>query len=1421
MADQPSTQAHGQPSSQQSPAKAAPAPATATTQSPWKQVGSAIPVGLNEAALDSPSFRAASVHFGEQTEGIERWLDAYVKSASRLVLDASSLEETINNYISKTSPAPAVADGVLDTDFTLLALKRASDLARERWSQFLASTRRIEALSVEPIRNFMSGELRVFRDARRQLDQAQRSFDTALARYMSQSKIKEPSALREDAFALYETRKSYLKSSMDYCQLAPQVRYSLDKLLVRVSADLWREMMRSGDPATSSAKWADEMDRIRGWAKELESSEAVLKRELQAARRSIGETTLAGVKPSRELDDYSSSTVPFLGSRGPLNLRTGDQASVISEKQGWLFLRTISGKPAKVNWVRRWYYCRDGIFGWLVAGPSGVLQGDEIGVLLCSAKPAVQEERRFCFEVKTKSQTLLLQAETQAQLIEWLEVFEVAKKKAFEASLGRDNAQLPGGIDPAFAITPPSVAEFSARSLDTQGVVGLGLEDGSSSNAGIGPLERNATIAVPGADTGLASRPSFDVGNHGPPRRSLTALGREEGESNRDHATRLMRKALYNEGGPSGSGTIAGLISASHNLVPASYAVASPQLGMGSPRPGQSMGNVVGRPRPGALAPLTFARPPSATALSKNAVLASGDMAVGADRNQAVPTALMANYWGSNSWGLMHSTSAETPMPKTPVDDDPFGPPIKVQSPSGNVSSPKFPPGSLHRKTLSADVSTHSAPATAADDATETFPKTYPAELKPHHSQFRLLFPNVPAQEKLVLVFNAGWSSYSEDGTSNRSLVGGGRIYVTPDNMYFYGFHMGLITAYKVRLDIISEVTAAPGRECDFIFLHLGHDMNDTGFTRITIKVFLEDLTLLHARLNLLIDDLQAEEPMDISGLIQALVNLEKEELRSRSPSLESWEEIPSGIPADDDTKSGRAVHGRMIGRRVEKQLQRSAAKLQLPSHPVIYEPEDMQQMVAERHFEISAKACFHVLFGDKSFIFPKLYFERRAKEIAQGPWELADHGKMKRQFRFKVEYRDMLGRRKPAQVEDTQTIEVFSDHVTYVVKHVKTPWHLPHSGAFKLVTKVVITHLAKSKCKLAIWTKVDWSKTPAFSKNMVERQASDDAVRVAEELAEVATDQVRKLGPHSRTKRAIQVYGHIGQQTQAVVFTPGEAGSSKKPQIKPRTLTNMFFEVFRSFMESVASSLMMWAFAGFKKLFNIFSANRIILAVLAASVVTNLVFTSKESSTWWAERKAAKFMNRIGVGPNVMMSKAIYVADLDQATESSLVEITSKPPNSACYDMFRGIMNSTDMDLPYHNAGATMLSGTSKAAARRLRRTRQRLGSYRHDLVVAMRVVNSIERELIQSEWENWLLDENLRCEQVKVMLADSGETGKSADNGKGGSSSGGGPQKVMRPVDERRISALREWHDDYCGSCRADQDGVLKGRKNPEVFG
>lgn len=1403
-----------------------------------KGTSPAIPVGLREAALDSPTFRSVAVHFAEQVDGIERWLEGYVKSTTKVAHDMLALEETINSFISKNMPPLTVADGMIDPDYTLLALKRVGDGQREWWNQILTIMRRMDGLSIEPIRSFLHGDLRAFKECRKTLDQAQKTFDSTLARYVAQSKAKEPSSLREDAFTVYETRKAYLKSSMDFCQLAPQIRYTLDKLLVKISFDTWREMKRWRDASYGSNKFAEEMDRIRGWSKELEASEATFKRELQSARRDVGEDAVAAFKPSRELEDYSTSTVAFLGSRGPMSVQPKDESAVISEKQDWLFLRTITKAPARHSWVRRWYYCRNGIFGWLVQGPQGVLQGDEIGVLLCNAKPAVQEERRFCFEIKTKAQNIMLQAETQSQLMEWLQVFEVAKKQAFDASMARDNSSLPGGIDPAFAITPPLIPEFSAKGLE-------GLSEGD------GPPDRSGTLPLPGDPT-VGTRASFDVGPTNPRRVATglgTGLGREEGESGREHAARIMqrldlhRKTAFGNSSTESSG-IAGLISASSNLLPGymAYNASVTNLGPGSTRPQLPTLQPIGEVHSGTLAPSTLAKPPTTTLLSKVAVAVSSER--GASTDAGMPTAVVANYWGSNPWSTMYS-SRDDDTKHSKVDDELIaGLGLTQMSPAGGGSGDHSKsPVNTHRRTISVGAAGVPDVRVPEKPAGETFHPSYPAELKAQHPQFRLLFPNVPLEEKLVLVFNAAWNSTSKDGpfaSGGQGLAGNGRIYVTPDNMYFYGQQMGLVTAYTLSLDIISEVTAAPGKDNDFVFLHLNQDQNQTGLTRITIKTFLEDLALLHARLNLLIDDLQAEEPMDPPELVNALIGLENDEYEKKSPSAESWEEVSSNTPMDDGTIHGRPVYKGGYEHRQNRlrNIRKHVPKLQLPTHAIEYEPEDMHAKVEERNFEISAKACFHVLFGDKSFIFPKLYFERRAKEIAQGPWELIDHGKMKREFKFKVDVVDIFGRSKPGDVVDSQVIDVFSDHVTYVVTHVRTPWHLPHSNAFKIIAKVVITHVAKSKCKLALYTKVEWTKTPPLSRPLIQRQALQDAARDAEELADVATDQVRKLNPNARTKRAIQVYGNIGQQTQVISFTPGDSDSAKKPHTKPRTLTNMVVETLRSFTESVATSILMWTFAAVKKFFNVVTAHRIILLVLLFSVLTNMVFTGREGSTWWSERSAAKFMGRMGVGPNVMMSKAVYLADLDEAAQGSTVSvgaphgsewyailpfsfssltifflsITDIPSGS--YETFREIMNTTDIDSPYEEAGAALSSSNSRSTARRILRTRQRLGSYRHDLLVAMRVVNSIEREMIQSEWENWLADENIRCEQVAMMLQEKSAAANQTASTPDAARKQGQQQNVMRPVDEQRIETLRKWHAEYCGSCSAEKTHILEAR-------
>jgi hypothetical protein len=63
--------------------------------------------------------------------------------------------------------------------------------------------------------------------------------------------------------------------------------------------------------------------------------------------------------------------------------------------------------------------------------------------------------------------------------------------------------------------------------------------------------------------------------------------------------------------------------------------------------------------------------------------------------------------------------------------------------------------------------------------------------------------------------------------------------------------------------------------------------------------------------------------------------------------------------------------------------------------------------------------------------------------------------------------------------ISDYQIIDVLNDHLCYVITDKRTPWHLPLRRSFRLVSKVVITFVAKSKGKLAIYTKVEWLKSP------------------------------------------------------------------------------------------------------------------------------------------------------------------------------------------------------------------------------------------------------------------------------------------------------------------------------------------------------
>ena len=149
---------------------------------------------------------------------------------------------------------------------------------------------------------------------RKSLEVYQKTIDSLHTKYASLSKTKDPSFLREEAFQLHGAQKSYLKASMDFCVFAPQLRNSLDKLLIGIFTDQWREMrIARANTAGNFARDSQDMERARGWLKEMGESDKAFRRELYAARKQLEDTAELAIRPSRDLEDYSVSSLPYLG----------------------------------------------------------------------------------------------------------------------------------------------------------------------------------------------------------------------------------------------------------------------------------------------------------------------------------------------------------------------------------------------------------------------------------------------------------------------------------------------------------------------------------------------------------------------------------------------------------------------------------------------------------------------------------------------------------------------------------------------------------------------------------------------------------------------------------------------------------------------------------------------------------------------------------------------------------------------------------------------------------------------------------------------------------------------------------------------------------------------------------------------------
>ena len=232
------------------------------------------------------------------------------------------------------------------------------------------------------------------------------------------------------------------------------------------------------------------------------------------------------------------------------------------------------------------------------------------------------------------------------------------------------------------------------------------------------------------------------------------------------------------------------------------------------------------------------------------------------------------------------------------------------------------------------------------------------------------------------------------------------------------------------------------------------------------------------------------------------------------------------------------------------------------------------------------------------------------------------------------------------------------NDHLCYVITERKTAWFLPKSNFFTLSLKVVITHVAKSKCKLSIFCRVDWFKNPLFGKGLIDHQANYHLQSYAVSLADIISDQASRLGAQGGTsaRKAINIFGAIGQQTQAVQLQASElapADLKGKRRIRYRSLPRLVFYASRRMIITYFFVLLGWIVQIIHWSIKTFSAYRFLVLGLAVSAFANFYLSQKEGWTWWQDRRARIYMSQLGVRPNNVMGRSIWIRDLDNFTLS------------------------------------------------------------------------------------------------------------------------------------------------------------------------
>ncbi|CAI4718060.1 BAQ_1a_G0044320.mRNA.1.CDS.1 [Saccharomyces cerevisiae] len=635
------------------------------------------------------------------------------------------------------------------------------------------------------------------------------------------------------------------------------------------------------------------------------------------------------------------------------------------------------------------------------------------------------------------------------------------------------------------------------------------------------------------------------------------------------------------------------------------------------------------------------------------------------------------------------------------------------------------------------------------------YPQYYSNELKVLDLQFKSLvfspdqrLEKLP-EELLLFKFEAFWCP-------NKKQKFSATCFCTKDYIYCYMNSMEFICLTKISLSEIVSVEADRSSKKTL-------KLYDASGLQMKAIVLFSDYKLIASKLQYLLENKAIKNPNSNEEILVKFEQMEKEFQEKKQEELYKIEQENSFDRKA--TSISKIIKSRVTFWEMSDDastLLNRLKKLQT-EYSITYNHE----------YEISSKGLAHILFGDKSNAFPKCLFLARkdGEEHGKHFWYKNKDINGKSQLVRKIPFRlDMTGNflntgkyhrdKESKMIFATQRIVKIVDNKYYEVDLDPFFVKVPFCHLLKLSIKFVITesydvdnhleiklNMTASSSSLHVLYKLEYidSRTGKTIEklSLAEIICQTWALKFAHSefllIRRVLRYYLEKIGKHGKVIKAIKLCGILGvlsnKSEEPATEKNGNSKESESTQYDIRYSCTILFLVFIKLMVYRVTNL---TFVFFRILIGIlllcaekFSRiNRMMVVGLLASIMINILLSEKASVPYWSIKRAEKlFHDRLG-SDKFTMQRAIYISDSDLLSSQ-----LSVPSNNPIFEKFSE--DNFNKDYQYSE-------------------TRKQLAMRRNELLIELRILQDMEKQLVHDDYEKFLLEEVNKCSMVSIEMTD-----------------------------------------------------------------